>query len=238
MMDNLKALSILTIAAIAVALAGCNSAMFQTAHIIDGSSAVVGLTRVEDGEETDVSDYSIFIKGSIGWAASRSHPGYEIGLTLLSPLRNRQSRSMSPDEARYGTFPNEWAGIFPEFKLQLPRCLPIEIALDLRLMTYLPERIAIVGSRKISSWLTLYGSYSYAASVAGMANLGAEIRIHPRLAIFVEHTRWLNKHHYPEDYTGSPLEYPFSVGIALEYIAPSPRRPIDPRTAKLEQPEF
>ncbi len=226
---------LLGFAAISICLAlgqiGCNSAMFQTAEVIEGASATIGLTKVEDGEATEVSDYSVFFKGSVGRQASRAHPGYEIGLTFLAPLRNKRKQAMSPDEARVGTFPNQWAGVFPEFKMQLPKRLPIDFALDLRLMTYLPERIALIASKDLSEWLTLYGCYGYAASIGGVANTGSELRIHPRISIYLEYTRWLNTHHYPEGYNGSPLDHPFSMGVALRYLAPSKPKPIDPRAA-------
>ncbi len=210
---------------------GCNSAMFQKADIADGSQATLGVTRVEDGEQTDVSDYSVFLKGSIGRRASRSSIGYEIGLTFIAPLRNKNDQAISPDEARAGTFPNQWAGVFPEFKLQVPRRLPIDVALDLRLMTYLPERIAIIASKDISDKVSIYGSYAYATSMGGIATLGTEITLRRRFAFYLEHTRWLNRHHYPDSYKGSPLEHPYSFGIAFKYFWPAPPRPINPMTA-------
>jgi hypothetical protein len=212
-----------------VLLAGCHSACFQTAKIRDGTNATFGITKTDAADNPDISDYSIFIKGQVGREARRSRLGYGLGLTLIIPARNRYRNTFTSSDRNLEMFPNEWAGVFPEFKLQMPRRLPVDVAFDLRFIGYLPERAALFLSYDALAWFTPYGSLSYNVAVAPQMALGAELTVTQRLSVLLEYATWLSDHDYPDDFTGSALTRPYSIGMAVAYHWPRPQEPHDYR---------
>jgi hypothetical protein len=217
-------------------LAGCHSAVFQTAKIREGASVTAGVTRTDAADVAGVSDYSVSIKGEIGREAHRYRFGYSLGLTFISPFKKRQRDFLGESDTDVGTYPNEWAGVYPEFKLQLPRRLPVDLALDARLMGYLPERISAIASYDFADYGALYGSFSYVATLEGLVCLGSEIRLTRALSILVESTAWLANHRYPDGYSGPGRARPITFGLALSYHLPRSAAPIDPRTAMASHP--
>jgi hypothetical protein len=201
-------------------LAGCHSASFQSAKIRDGVNTVVGVTRLSRDVNPDISDYSVFIKGEIGWAARRRRFGYSLGLTAVAPFKNRYRDLFASQEIDLGTFPNEWAGVLPEFKLQFPRALPVDITLDLRFMTFMPERVSLLASRDFTAAFTLYGSYSYTTAIGDLLSVGSEINITRKVSILVESSIWMSEHEYPADFSGTPPRYPHTVGVGFSYHLP------------------
>jgi hypothetical protein len=213
----------------ALLLAGCHSACFQTAKSRDGTNATFGITKIHAAENPDISDYSIFVKGEFGREARRSRFGYNLGLTFIIPARNRYRNTFTVSDRDIEMFPNEWAGIFPELKIQMPRYMPVDIALDLRFIGYVPERAALLMSWDAAAFLTPYGSLSYNVAVAPELALGTEIGVSRRLSLLVECTTWLADHDYPDDFTGTALKRPYSFGLGLSYNWPRPRKPYDAR---------
>jgi hypothetical protein len=212
-------------------IAGCHSALFQTAKVRQGAHATVGVTRVEGAETEDVSDYSIFIKGEVGNEAHRHRFGYSAGLTIISPFKNKYRSLFRDTDIDTGTFPDEWAGVYPEFKLQAPRVLPVDVALGARFMAMAPERISLIVSRDLTHWLTLYGGCSYVATIEGIVSFGTEIQLHEDFSLLAEYSGWLSDHDYPNDFSGPVAVRPSSVGIAISYRLPRTPEPHDPRTA-------
>jgi hypothetical protein len=218
---------------IAALLAGCHSAMFQTARIRDGMEASGGITRVYGAETEDVSDYSIYMRGELGHAASESGFGYSFALGFVSPFKNRYRYNHPSSELGFesGTLPNASAGVFPEFKLQFPRKIPVDFALDLRLNGILPERVAVITSSDLTGWLTPYAGYSLTGTEGQILCAGVELVLSDRASLLVERTQWLSEHDYPDDYEGPARKYPYSFGLALSYRFPrkSDTRNLDPR---------
>jgi hypothetical protein len=212
-------------------LSGCHSAVFQTAKTKQGANVTAGVTRVDAADVTGVSDYSVSLKGEIGREAHKYRFGYSVGLTFISPFKKRQRDFLGESDTDTGTYPNEWAGVYPEFKLQLPERLPVDIAFDARLMGYLPERISAIASYDLRDRVTLYGSFSYVATLEGIVCLGSEIRLTRTLSVLMESSAWLADHRYPDDYSGSVRERPVTFGLAISYHLPRSAEPIDPRTA-------
>ncbi|MFH1311737.1 MAG: hypothetical protein ABIJ00_00785 [Candidatus Eisenbacteria bacterium] len=210
-------------------LAGCHSALFQTAKIRNGTNATLGITKIDAAENPDISDYSIFIKGEVGREARRSRPGYSLGLTFVVPVRNRYRSTFTSRDREIEMFPNEWAGIFPEFKFQMPRVLPVDAAADFRFIGYLPERAALLLSYDLVDFVTLYGSLSYNVAVAPQMALGTEVTFTRRFSVLFEYASWLADHDYPDDFTGSVMKRPYSVGIAVAYNWPRAIEPYDSR---------
>jgi hypothetical protein len=218
------------IAALAGVLAfgGCHSACFQTAKIRNGVDATAGVTRVTGAENSKVSDYSIFIRGEVGWAARRNRVGYGLGLTFVSPFRTRD-RDIVGDESDSGTFPNETVGALPEFKIQAPRNLPVDLSLDARLNAIYPERIGLLASRDLPGGVTPYGAYFFNVDFGQVAVAGAEIEVGETVSLLAEYSQWLSRHDYPTDYRGRVKERPYSIGIAVSYHLLRTPKPYDPR---------
>jgi hypothetical protein len=216
-------------------LSGCHSALLQTAKTRDGLSVTAGAVRTYAGHDADVSEYTVFLKGEIGRAAHRHRSGYSLGLTVITPLSNGYRDAFSDPGVEYGTFPNEWTALYPELKLQAPRVLPVDLALDVRMMAYMPERLAAIASYDISPHVTLYGGYTYLNSAGTVSSGGAELSLSPSLSVFAEYTGWLTDHDYPDAYEGPSRRRPYTIGIALSYHLPLPTAPPDPRTTKRGQ---
>lgn len=220
---------VVAVFAIGVLICGCHSACFQTAEIRNGADASLGFTRVRGAENADVSDYSILVKGEVGWAAGPDRFGYSLGLTFISPFESRGRSIMGGDAPESGSFPNEWAGILPEFKLQVPRRLPVDLTLDVRLMGVSPERVGILASRKVLGGLTAYGSYFLNVDIGQLAVGGGEVRLTETVSLLAEYSVWLSDHDYPTDYLGGGRKRPYSLGLALSYHLPREQEPYDSR---------
>lgn len=212
-------------------LAGCHSALFQTAKIKEGATVTAGVTRADAADASGVSDYSVSIKAEVGRAAHRYRFGYSLGLTFISPVKKRQRDFLGDPDSDVGTFPNEWAGVYPEFKLQTPTKIPIDLALDARLMGYLPERICAITSYDLTGRLTLYGSFAYITTLNAVVSVGSEINLTHSVSLLIESSAWLADHRYPDGYRGPTKSRPVTLGVAISYNLPRPPRPIDPRTA-------
>jgi hypothetical protein len=221
-------LHILIIAALAT-FCGCHSACFQTAEIRNGPDATIGVTAVRAADDTGVSDYSIFIKGELGRSARRDRFGYSLGLTFISPFRSMGHDLIGGGEPETGSFPNEWAGVMPEFKLQMPRRLPVDVAVDARLNTIYPERIGALASRKIGDRLTGYACYFLVSDIGQLAIGGGELRLTETVSLMAEYSTWLSDHDYPGDYRGGRRKQPYAFGIALAYHPPRRPEPYDKR---------
>jgi hypothetical protein len=210
-------------------MCGCHSACFQTAEIRNGVEATVGVTRVQGAEESDVSDYSILVKGEIGWAARPERFGYSIGLTFISPFETANRSIVDGGEPETGGFPNERPGVLPEFKIQAPKRLPVDLTLDVRLMTVAPERIGLLASRRVVRGLTAYGSYFLNVDIGQMAVAGIEVRLNRTVSVLTEYSSWLSDQDYPNDYRGGRRDRPYSIGLALSYHLPRRKEPYDAR---------
>jgi hypothetical protein len=184
---------------------------------------------VQGADEADVSDYSILIKGEVGRAARPERFGYSVALSFISPFKTRTTSVMDGGEPESGDFPNERPGVLPEFKLQAPKRLPVDLALDARLMTVAPERIGILASRKVVSGLTAYGSYFLNVDIGQLAVGGVEMRLTPTASLLAEYSVWLSDHDYPGDYRGGRRRRPYSFGLAVSYHLPRAQEPYDSR---------
>jgi hypothetical protein len=213
----------------AIMLCGCHSACFQTAKITDGIDATLGVTAVHSADDADASDYSIFVRGSIGRGATRQRYGYSFALTLVSPFKSDSLVAGGADDSEDGTFPNGTAGIMPEFKFQFHRTLPVDIAVYGRLMGIYPERIGALVSRDLSKRVTIYGGYFLNARAGQLATGGGEVSLTQRISLLAEYSAWLSEHRYPESYEGPARKYPFSFGLALSYRLPRKAEPYDAR---------
>ena len=196
---------------------GCHSACFQTAKIKQGATAYVGAVKLEDSASPGFSDYSVFIKGEIGRSATAERFGYSFGMTFVSPVK-KQERGLfrSLGETDIDLFPNEYATVMPEVKVQAPRILPLDIALGGRLSAILPERVTVFASRDIGQRITLYSNYS--RDIMGhMLHAGMEINLTANISALLEYSSWLSKHNYPtDDQAGSPV-HPKSIGVCFCY---------------------
>ncbi len=216
-------------AGIALLTCGCHSACFQTAEIRNGVDATIGITRVQGAEDAEVSDYSIFVRGEFGRSARPDRFGYGLGLTFISPFQSRGRSIMGGGEPESGSFPNEWAGVLPEFRLQMPLGLPVDMTLDARFMAVSPERIGILASRKILGGLTAYGSYFLNIDIGQLAVGGGEVRLTDTASLLAEYSIWLSDHGYPNDYVAGRRRRPYSIGLALSYHLPRMQEPYDSR---------
>jgi hypothetical protein len=169
------------------------------------------------------------VKGEVGWAARRDRVGYSLGLTFISPFETRGSGIMGSDEPDFGSFPNQWAGAMPEFKLQLPRRLPVDVAFDVRFNAIYPERIGVLASRAIIGGMTAYGAYLVNADFGQLAVAGSEVRLTDTVSLMAEYSLWLSEHDYPNDYRGGGRKEPYSFGLALSYHLARTPEPYDPR---------
>lgn len=210
-------------------LAGCHSACFQTAKIRNGTDAAVGITWIDAADNPAISDYSIFIRGAVGRAARTTDFGYSFAVTAVAPLKNKHRNVFTSAERDIEVFPNEWAGVLPEFKLQIPRILPVDVAIDFRLMGYVPERVALLTSYDVARVVTLYGSWSYNLAVAPQMCVGIRYDLSSRSSLLIEYSAWLSDHDYPDDFSGSALKRPYSVGMALSHHWPRPPKDHDHR---------
>jgi hypothetical protein len=213
----------------AVWMHGCHSACFQTAEIRSGVDATMGVTRIRGADDAEVSRYSIFVKGEYGRSAAADRFGYGLGLTFIAPFESRGRSIMGGDKPESGSFPNEWAGVLPEFRLQVPRRLPVDLALDVRLMAVSPERVGVLASRRVVSPLTAYVSYFLNVDIGQLAVAGCDIRLTGTLSLLAEYSLWLSDHDYPADYSGSRRRRPYSAGLALTYHIPRKQEPYDSR---------
>jgi hypothetical protein len=202
---------------LSILIAGCHSASFQTARIRNGINTVVGVTRVDEDANPDISNYSVFIKGEMGRSAREERFGYSFGLTLVGPLKNRYRDLFTSEDMESGTFPNEWAGVLPELKLQLPRLVPVDIAFDLRFMAVVPERFSQLASYELNDHITFYESFSYTTAIGQLLSVGAEINLNPKMSLMFEYSRWLSQHDYPADFEDPAPRYPYTIGIAFSY---------------------
>ena len=214
---------------IALFAGGCHSACFQTARIRNGVDAAMGVTRVRGADDPDVSEYSVLVKGEVGWAAHRNRVGYSLGLTFVSPVKTRNSGLIGGDEPDFGSFPNQWAGAMPEFKLQLPRRFPVDAALDLRFNAIYPERIGALVSRAFAERVTPYGAYFLNVDLGQIVVLGTDVGLTESVSLMAEYTQWLSEHDYPNDYRGGGRRRPYSFGLALSYHLPRSSKPYDSR---------
>jgi hypothetical protein len=217
---------------IALFLGGCHSACFQTARIRSGVDAAIGVTHVRGADHPDVSEYSILVRGEVGWAAHRDRAGYSLGLTFISPVSSFETESgdiIGIDEPDYGSFPNQWAGAMPEFKLQLPRRFPVDAALDLRFNAIYPERIGALVSRPVSDRVTPYAAYFLNSDLGQLGIVGADIGLTKSVSLMAEYTLWLSEHDYPDNYHGGGRRNPYSFGLGLSYHLPRASQPYDPR---------
>jgi hypothetical protein len=212
-----------------ILICGCHSACFQTAEIRNGVDATLGVTRVQGAEDADVSDYSILVKGEVGWAARPERFGYSIGLSFISPFETTNRGIMEGGEPDFGDFPNERPGVLPEFKLQAPRRLPVDLTLDVRFMTVAPERIGMLASRKIVGGLTAYGGYFLNVDIGQFAVGGIEVRLTRTTSVLAEYSTWLSDHNYPHDYRGGRRRRPYSFGLAMSYHLPRNQEAYDAR---------
>ena len=234
---TIKRSRLAVIPVIAVLICGCHSACFQTAEIRNGVDATIGVTRVRGAEDADVSDYSIFVKGEVGRSARHDRFGYGLGLTFISPFESRGRSIMGGDKPESGSFPNEWAGVLTEFRLQMPRRLPVDLTLDVRLMAVSPERIGILASRKVVGGLTAYGSYFLNVDIGQMAVGGGEFRLTDTVSLMAEYSVWLSNHDYPNDYKVGRRERPYSMGLALSYHLPRKQDAYDSHPYASSEPD-
>jgi hypothetical protein len=198
---------------------GCHSACFQTAKISQGATAYVGAVNLEDSPSPGFSDYSIFIKGEIGRSATTERFGYSFGLTFVSPLKKEQRQLFrTSGEIDADLFPNEYATVLPEIKVQAPRILPLDLAVGARLSAVFPSRATFFVSRDVGRRFTIYSNYS--RDVMGhLLHSGFEINLTREVAAMLEYTTWLSEHEYPsEDGVGSP-KHPKSIGLCFRYAA-------------------
>ena len=144
---------------------------------------------------------------------------------------------MGGDEPESGSFPNEWAGVLPELRLQLPRRLPVDLTLDARLMAVSPERIGVQASRIVAGGLTAYGSYFLNVDIGQLAVGGGEFRLSDMVSLLAEYSVWLSNHDYPNDYKAGRRKRPYSIGLALSYHLPREQDPYDPRPYALDESE-
>ena len=114
----------------------------------------------------------------------------------------------------------------PEFKLQLPRLTPVDVALDLRFLGVMPERAALITSYDVNPGTTLYAAYAYSSGIPHLVTLGAGLDLNPRVTAMVEYSGWLSAHEYPEGSSGPRHRY--SLGLALSFRIPRSREPQDP----------
>jgi hypothetical protein len=213
----------------ALALCACNSACFQTARIRNGVDATLGVTRVRGADHPEVSDYSVFVRGEVGWAATPNRIGHSFGLTFISPFKTKERELIGRDEPESGSFPNQWAGVMPEFKLQVPRRLPLDVALDLRLNAIYPERVGVIASRDLAGPVTAYGCLFLNVDFGKIAVAGCEVKLADTASLMAEYSGWLSEHDYPNDYRGGGLKKPYSIGLALSYHLPRGTEPYDAR---------
>ncbi len=232
---TIKRSRLAAIPVIAVLICGCHSACFQTAEIRNGVDATIGVTRAQAAEDGEVSDYSIFVKGEFGRSARPDRFGYSLGLTFISPFESRGRSIIGGDEPESGSFPNEWAGVLPEFRLQMPRRLPVDLTLDVRLMAVSPERIGLLASRKVVGGLTAYGSYFLNVDIGHLAVGGSEVRLTDTVSLLAEYSIWLSNHDYPNDYEGGRQKRPYSFGLALSYHFPPKQDAYDSRPYALRE---
>lgn len=207
---------------------GCNSALFQTARVQQGVSATMGVTNVNTGRNITASDYSIFVKTEFGKEGSPSRPGYAFGVTVITPVRSAviPTSSTEPD---LGSYPNQYAAFFPEFKFQFPQRLPFDAALDFRLLAYMPERICLILSKDIAN-ASIYTSLGYAGAIKGLWVTGAKVALTQNLAFLLETSVWLSRHNYPEGVENCAPR-PQSVGFAVSLSPSAKPKPVSPESA-------
>ncbi|MGQ9603636.1 MAG: hypothetical protein ACUVUU_05440 [bacterium] len=214
---------------LSLAISGCHSALFQTARVQQGTSATVGITGVSTGKSMGASDYSVFLKVEIGREGSPSRFGYSLATTAITPMK---SPIISGDGkgTDSGSYPNQYAAFFPEFKLQFPQRLAFDIALDLRLAAYIPERICLILSRQMGNWASVYTSIGYEGVIRALWVGGVRIAVNQNLALLVEKSIWLSKHQYPIGFENA-YPRPHSTGFAIS-LTPSIRpKPLPPGVA-------
>jgi hypothetical protein len=226
-MTTFRAILLALIAALL--LSGCHSACFQTASIRDGVDASLGLTRVKGAEDPDVSDYSIFVRGEVGWAARRNRVGYSLGLTFISPFETRSRDLTGSGEPDFGSFPNQWAGVMPEFRLQMPRRFPVDLCLDARFNAIYPERVGLLASREFLGRFAGYTCWFLNVDFGQICVFGCEARITQMVSLMGEYSQWLSEHDYPGDYMGGGRRKPYSFGVCLSYHLPRAKEPYDVR---------
>jgi hypothetical protein len=210
---------LLLVIVVGTALCGCHSACFQTAKIRQGGTAYVGSLKLEDSATPGFSDYSVFIKGEIGRSATAKQFGYSFAMTFVSPLKkDHRELFHTSGEIDADLFPNEYATVFPEAKIQAPRVLPVDMALGGRLSAVFPDRATVFVSRDVGQRITLYSAYSL--DIMGhLLHSGMEISLTDRLSAFLEYSTWLSEHDYPSDYSGSSPARPKSIGVCFCYAA-------------------
>ena len=201
-------------------ICGCHSDCFQTAKIKDGASIHFGTVMLDDAASPGYSDYSAFIKGEIGRSATPDRFGYSFAMTFVSPFQKDErdfiGKSSEPNIAMY---PNEYAAALPEVKIQMPRVLPVDVALGGRLFAVFPDRATLFASRDIGDRLTAYSDYSL-STTGQMLHAGFEANITSDLSVFVEYTSWLDDYDYPAAAPKGVPALPSAIGLCVSYKVP------------------
>jgi len=210
-------------------ISGCHSALFQTASVHQGVSATLGVTRVDTGRPQGASDYSVMVKADLGKEGSVSRFGYSLGITVISPVKT-QTGQTSGTEFDLGSYPNQFGAFFPEFKLQFPQRLPFDLALDLRLAAYIPERACLIVSKDLANRLSFYTSVGYQTVIRGLWITGFKFAFNQNIALIVEESVWLSKHRYPEGVKDLDPK-PYSIGLALSFSPSIKSKPASPDVA-------
>jgi hypothetical protein len=204
-------------AVLMIAFCGCHSACFQSAKIKQGATAYVGVAKLEDTASPGFSDYSVFIKGEVGRSATAERFGYSFGMTFVSPVK-KEDRELfrTSGEIDADLFPNEYATVMPEVKVQAPRILPLDIAVGGRLSAVFPSRATVFASRDIGQRITLYSNYSR-DFMGHLLHTGMEINLTGSITAFLEYSSWLSEHEYPSDDQAESPAHPKSIGVCFCY---------------------
>ncbi len=210
-------------------ISGCHSALFQTAKVHQGASATLGVTRVDTGTSRGASDYSVMVKAELGKEGSVSRFGYSFGITVISPIKT-QTGQTSGTEFDLGSYPNQFGAFFPEFKLQFPHRLPLDLALDFRLAAYIPERACLIVSKDLGNLASIYTSVGYQAVIRGLWVTGFKVAFNQNIALILEESVWLSKHQYPSGVKDLDPR-PQSIGFALSFSPSAKSKPASPGVA-------
>lgn len=201
-------------------ICGCHSACFQTAKIEDGAKVYFGTVVLDDAASPGYSDYSVFIKGEIGRSATSDRFGYSFAMTFVSPLQKDErdliGKSSEPNIAMY---PNEYAAVLPEVKVQLPRVLPVDLGLGGRLFAVFPDRATLFASRDVGDRLTAYSNYSL-STTGHILHAGLEADITENFSLFLEYTSWLDDYDYPAGAPKGVPSLPAAIGLCVSYNVP------------------
>ncbi len=176
----------------------------------------MGITKVQDNGTDTVSEYSVFLKGEIGREATPERFGYSFGLTFVSPVTKEERKIPSGPYKGIKIYPNEYAAVLPEGKLQLRRVLPVDIAIGAQLFAIYPNRATFYLSKDLGHRVTVFGNYSFDI-VGHLVHTGLEINLTPKVSVFAEYSAWLSEHEYPDDHLVSVRAHPQSFGLCFSY---------------------